>query len=72
MCLHYKYGWYSSSISSRYHSNTYANLGKYYYTLVSKRPDLSYRVTDLEELALTHSRFAIEGHKYAIPAVGPL
>ena len=54
-----------------YHSNTYANLGKYYCPHCGfKRPDLSYRVTALEELALTHSRFAIEGHEYAIPVAG--
>ena len=54
-----------------YHSNTYANLGKYYCPNCDfKRPTLQYKITELNELALTHSNFTIDGHHYAIPVAG--
>lgn len=54
-----------------YHSITYANLGKYYCEHCDfKRPDLTYRVDKIDELALTHSTFSINGNKFTIPVAG--
>ncbi|WP_124057519.1 Mur ligase family protein [Vaginisenegalia massiliensis] len=54
-----------------YKSITYANLGKYYCPKCGHhRPQLNYRVTKLEELALTHSRFQIDGLTFEIPVAG--
>ena len=55
----------------KYHSLTYANLGKYYCGHCDfKRPELTYQVTEVEELALTHSSFRIDGHHFEIPVAG--
>lgn len=55
----------------KYHSITYANLGKYYCPQCDfKRPNLTYQVDKLDELALTHSRFAINGHDFQLPVAG--
>lgn len=55
----------------KYHSLTYANLGKYYCEHCDfKRPELNYAVTEIEELALTHSSFRIDGHHFEIPVAG--
>lgn len=54
-----------------YHSNTYANLGKYYCAHCDfKRPNLTYRIQTLDELALDHSTFTIEGQTFTIPVAG--
>lgn len=55
----------------KYHSLTYANLGKYYCEQCDfKRPDLKYFVSEVEALALTHSSFRINGHHFSIPVAG--
>ncbi|MBF6979130.1 Mur ligase family protein [Aerococcaceae bacterium zg-BR22] len=55
----------------QYHALTYANLGKYYCPSCDfKRPELTDKVTQLDELALTHSQFAINGHPFRIPVAG--
>ena len=55
----------------KYHTHTYANLGKYYCESCDfKRPKLDYKVDRVDELALTHSIFAINGHTFKIPVAG--
>lgn len=55
----------------KYHLLTYANLGKYYCPHCDfKRPKLDFAVTELKELALTHSDFAIDGHPFSLPVAG--
>lgn len=54
-----------------YNNLTYANLGKYYCTNCDmKRPPLDFKVTQLEQLALTHSTFDIDGTTFNIPVAG--
>ncbi|MDO4432898.1 MAG: Mur ligase family protein [Aerococcaceae bacterium] len=55
----------------KYHSLTYANLGNYYCPACDfKRPELNYAITELNDLALTHSTFKIDGHHFSIPVAG--
>lgn len=55
----------------KYHSLTYANLGKYYCDHCDfQRPELTDRITTLDTLALTHSDFHINGHPFSIPVAG--
>ncbi|MGF3195324.1 MurT ligase domain-containing protein [Facklamia sp. P13055] len=50
---------------------TYANLGKYYCEHCGfKRPKLTYTVDQINELALTHSQFSINGQSFTLPVAG--
>lgn len=55
----------------KYHQLTYANLGKYYCKHCDfKRPELTYSINAVKELALTHSSFEIDGYSFTIPVAG--
>lgn len=54
-----------------YHNYTYANLGDYYCPSCDfKRPPLDYKVTDIEELNVTHSTFKFDDESYTIHNAG--
>ncbi|MBG9979622.1 Mur ligase family protein [Facklamia sp. DSM 111018] len=54
-----------------YHLLTYANLGHFYCPECGfERPALSYQVDEIQEEALTHSDFTIDGHPFHLPVAG--
>lgn len=55
----------------KYNNYTYANLGDYYCPSCDfKRPALDYKVTDIEELNVTHSSFKLDDDSYTIHNAG--
>lgn len=55
----------------RYKLLTYGNLGAYYCEHCDfERPQLTYQVDRIDELALDHSRFTIEGQTFNLPIAG--
>lgn len=55
----------------RYKSITYANLGKYYCPHCQfKRPELTYKVSDVQQLTLEKSLFSIDNVPFTLPVAG--
>lgn len=54
-----------------YHLNTYGNLGNYYCPNCDfKRPELSFKLTKINQLSMDDSSFDIDGESYTLPIAG--